>query len=54
MTWEANIDSGVHLRSYILLQYYSIFLNIEGAQESISSAYVSWRASTTTLFLLGP
>jgi hypothetical protein len=31
----------------------TVFLNAEGAQESIPPAYVAWRAGTPTLFLLG-
>jgi hypothetical protein len=30
-----------------------VFLNFIGAQESILQAYVTWRAGTTALFLLG-
>jgi hypothetical protein len=31
----------------------TLLLNFWGAQESISPAYVAWRAGTTTLFQIG-
>jgi hypothetical protein len=31
----------------------AVFVTFSGAQESITPAYVAWRAGTTTLFLLG-
>ncbi len=43
LNWEANIESGIHT-SYDLTSYNStetVFFNIQGAQESILSAYVA-------------
>jgi hypothetical protein len=42
----------IYLTKLYISRPETVFLNFQGAQESIPPAYVAWRAGTTTLFLL--